>query len=110
MQKDIFFYEQEILISIAKIDEYITDMDFEAFCADEKTFDACCMKLQHIGECGIQLSKIVDKQYKNIPFTQMAGFRNQMSHDYAGIDDQIVWQTIQIALPDLRAKLEAAAG
>lgn len=80
-------------------------MNFEQFRADEKTFDACCMKLQHIGECGIRLSKIVPKGYKNIPFVQMAGFRNQLSHDYAGIDDEIIWNTIQKSLPELKKTL-----
>lgn len=105
MIKDPFFYEAEILEAIEKIWQYIDGMDFEKFRADEKTFDACCMKLQHIGECGIKLEKIVPKGYKGIPFLQMAGFRNQISHDYAGIDDEIVWNTIQTSLPQLKSLL-----
>ncbi len=105
MQKNPLFYEWEILDSIEKIREYIGKMTFEEFVLDEKTFDACCMKLQHIGECGIQLAKIVEKDYKNIPFNQMSGFRNQISHDYAGIDDMIIWNTIQISLPELKNAL-----
>jgi uncharacterized protein with HEPN domain len=105
MVKDPLFHEWEILDAIEKISLYIHGMDFEAFRADEKTFDACCMKLQHIGECGIKMSKIVPKGYKNIPFTQMVGFRNQLSHDYAGIDDEIVWNTIQKSLPELKKLL-----
>ena len=105
MQKDPLFYEVEILDSIEKIGVYIGTMDFEAFRCDEKTFDACCMKLQHIGDCGIKLAKIVAKGYKDIHFVQMAGFRNQISHDYAGIDDLIIWDTIQKSLPELKEKL-----
>lgn len=105
MQKDPRFYEEEILDSIEKIIEYIGEIDFEAFVLDEKTFDACCMKLQHIWECGIKLSKIVSKDYKNIPFTKMSGFRNQISHDYAGIDDRVIWDTIRLSLPELKKAL-----
>ena len=105
MQKDPLFYEGEIIDSIDKIGMYIGTMDFEAFRCDEKTFDACCMKLQHIGECGIKLGQIVAKDHKDIPFVQMAGFRNQISHDYAGIDDLIIWDTIQKSLPELKKKL-----
>lgn len=105
MQKDSHFYEAEILNSIEKIIQYIGILDFDEFIADEKTFDACCMQLQHIWECGIKLSKLVSKDYKNIPFTKMSGFRNQISHDYAGIDDRLVWGTIQVSLPELKKLL-----
>ncbi len=105
MTKDPLFYEEEIIDSIERIIEYIWEMNFEEFILDEKTFDACCMRLQYIWECGIQLAKIVEKDYKNIPFSKMSGFRNQISHDYAGIDDRIVWNTIQISLPELKRAL-----
>lgn len=105
MQKDPLFYEGEILDSIEKIYQYVGMMKFEQFRVDEMRFDACCMKLQHIGECGIKLGKIVPKWYKNIPFVQMAGFRNQLSHDYAGIDDEVIWDTIQKSLPELKKTL-----
>jgi uncharacterized protein with HEPN domain len=84
---------------------YIGDMNFEQFRADEMRFDACCMKLQYIGECGIKLSRLVKQDYKNIPFIQMAGFRNQISHDYAGIEDSIIWNTIKKSLPELKKLL-----
>lgn len=105
MQKDPLFFEGEMLDSIEKIMKYVGTLTFDEFICDEKTFDACCMQLQHIGECGIKLSKIVSKDYKNIPFDQMSGFRNQISHDYAGIDDTIIWKTIKISLPELKNAL-----
>lgn len=48
MEKDIKFYELEIVNAIDKINRYIENMDFWDFLDDEKTFDACCMQLQHI--------------------------------------------------------------
>jgi uncharacterized protein with HEPN domain len=105
MKKDIKFYEAEILDSITKIEEYILGMTLIEFADDEKTFDACCMRLQHIGECGLKLSTLAGNTYKDIPLQEMSGFRNRISHDYAGIDDEIVWNTIQISLKDLKKKL-----
>ncbi len=102
MQKDPHIFEWEILDSIEKVNQYVGMMNFEQFRADEKTFDACCMKLQHIGECGIKLQSLVWKQYKNIPFEVMSGFRNRISHDCAGIDNDIVWKIIKDSLPELK--------
>ena len=103
--KDIEYYEEEILYSIGKIEEYIFWLDLPHFVDDEKTFDACSMKLQHIGECGIKLESLTWPEYKNIPFRVMAGFRNRISHDYGGIDNSVVWKVIQKSLPELKKKL-----
>jgi uncharacterized protein with HEPN domain len=35
----------------------------------------------------------------------MAGMRNRIVHDYAGVDLEIVWQVITHALPGLAARL-----
>lgn len=106
MIKDTNFYENEIIKAINKIENYTKNMNFLDFSNDEKTFDACCMQLQHIWECWIKLSNLVDINYKNIPFWDMRWFRNKISHDYAWLDDEIVWNTIKISLPDLKNILE----
>lgn len=102
MEKSIKLYESEILNSISKIEKYIWGMNFWDFCDDEKTFDACCMQLQHIWECWIKLMHITSENYKNIPFTDMRWFRNKISHDYSWIDESIIWKTIKSSLPELK--------
>lgn len=105
MEKDTKFYELEIILAIEKINRYIENMDFWDFLDDEKTFDACCMQLQHIWECSLRLEKLVWNNYKNIPFSDMRWFRNRITHDYAWIDDDIVWTIIQKSLPNLKELL-----
>lgn len=106
MNKDIKFYENEIINWIEKIERYIWNMNFWDFCDDEKTFDACCMQLQNIWECWIKLWKLTDNNYKNIPFIDMRGFRNKITHDYAWMDDWIIWDTIKKSLPELKKLLK----
>lgn len=106
MQKDIKFYENEILNWIEKIEKYVWNMDFWNFCDDEKTFDACCMQLQHIWECWVKLWKLTNNNYKNIPFVDMRGFRNKITHDYSWMDDEIIWDTIKKSLPQLKNLLK----
>ncbi|EKD66427.1 MAG: hypothetical protein ACD_49C00043G0003 [uncultured bacterium (gcode 4)] len=106
MKKDTKFYEIEILNSISKIERYIWKMNFPEFSNDEKTYDACCMQLQHIWECWTKLLKITWSDYKGIPLEQMSGFRNRISHDYAWIDDDIVWAIIIKSLPKLKKILK----
>ncbi|MFA5917679.1 MAG: HepT-like ribonuclease domain-containing protein [Candidatus Gracilibacteria bacterium] len=106
MKKDIILYESEILKAINKIEKYVGKMSFDEFCDDEKTFDACCMMLQHIGECGVKLLNLTGGNYKNIPFIDMRGFRNKITHDYMGVDEKIIWETIKESIPELKILLQ----
>jgi uncharacterized protein with HEPN domain len=106
MKKDIILYESEILKAISKIEKYVWKMSFDEFCDDEKTFDACCMMLQHIWECWVKLLTITWWNYKNIPFVDMRGFRNKITHDYMWVDEKIIWETIKESIPELKKLLQ----
>lgn len=60
--------------------------------------DACIMRLQIIGET---IKAIDDKtnhsllsNYPNIPWRKVIGLRNIISHEYANIDYDIIWNVI----------------
>jgi len=36
----------------------------------------------------------------------MRGMKNRLIHDYNEIDIELVWQTIQVDIPDLMKKIE----
>lgn len=57
--------------------------------------DACIMRIQVIGET---IKAIDDKtqktlliNYTQIPWTKVIGLRNIISHEYANIDYEIIW-------------------
>jgi uncharacterized protein with HEPN domain len=37
----------------------------------------------------------------------MRGMRNRVAHGYFDIDLEVVWETVQTALPNLRRRLES---
>lgn len=43
----------------------------------------------------------------DIPWQQMRGMRNRLAHGYFDINLNVVWDTLQSALPDLQTKLAA---
>lgn len=47
-------------------------------------------------------------RFPQIPWKEIIGMRNQLIHAYFDVDHDIVWRTIQVALPDLIPKLEIA--
>jgi uncharacterized protein with HEPN domain len=40
-----------------------------------------------------------------LPWRNMRGMRNRVTHGYFGINLDVVWETVQTALPDLLGRL-----
>lgn len=45
--------------------------------------------------------------HTQIPWTQIAGLRNRIVHDYFGLDLEIIWQIIQHDLVELETQVKA---
>ena len=46
------------------------------------------------------------KRYPDIPWKEIAGFRDVLIHDYFGIDISIVWRTVVEDLPFLKKQVK----
>ena len=78
------------------------------FLEDSKTQDAVIMKLLVIGELAAQLLEEHNEftgRHPEILWHQMKGMRNRMAHGYFELNMDVVWDTVQLALPDLEANL-----
>ena len=85
-------------------------MDRAAFLNDRKTQSAVILQLALIGELAKRVSAPVRASI-DIPWKEIAGFRDRAIHDYFQIDLQIAWDTIELDLDPLttavRTYLEA---
>jgi uncharacterized protein with HEPN domain len=54
-----------------------------------------------IGEAVARLPEDFRKQHKHLNWRQVKDFRNVIVNDYFGIDNNIVWDIIQLNLSDL---------
>ncbi len=91
--------------SIGKIKRYIAGLDEASFLADDKTIDAVVRNLEIIGEAAKQLPTEFKVQHSAIAWSQIAGLRNRIVHDYAGIDLKLVWNILKTAIPKLALQL-----
>lgn len=82
-----------------RIQEYITGLDFIQFKRDYKTVDAVIRNLEVIGEASKNLSKGIKDSHPNVPWEEMYRLRNRISHEYFGIDYEIIWDIISRHLP-----------
>jgi uncharacterized protein with HEPN domain len=83
-----------------KIEVFIDDMDFERFKNDEKTQDAVIRNFEIIGEAANQVPKRIKNNYPDLPWNEMYGLRNIVSHHYFGIDYNLIWKIISQQLPN----------
>ena len=98
---------EDIGLALAKIARYVAGMDRQAFMASEITIDAVVRNLEVIGEAVKQLPDEFKAQHSSLPWAQMAGLRNRIVHDYAGLDLEIIWEIVLRSLPELREQLVA---
>lgn len=85
-------------------------LDKSDFLADKRTQQAIILNLVIIGEVA---TKIMDgyaafvESHPALPWRSMRGMRNRIAHGYFEIDLDIVWDTVQTALPALLDQLSA---
>ena len=101
---------EDILISIERIMDYTQGMDFEQFKADVKTVDAVIRNFEIIGEAASHIPEEISVAHPEIPWQDMRDMRNILAHEYFGINENIVWNTIQADLPPLIPLLKKLLG
>jgi uncharacterized protein with HEPN domain len=97
---------KDILTALERIDSYTKGMSYEAFVADDKTVNAVIYNFLVIGEAVKLLPQTVTGKYPEIPWRQIAGMRDKLTHTYFSIDYELVWKTITIVLPQFRSVIQ----
>ncbi len=93
MNKDDKIYVEHILQSIDRILKYISRKDRDSFTADHLTQDAVVRQLEIIGEATKRISMTLRNNNPDVPWSEMAGMRDILIHDYIDVDLDIVWRT-----------------
>lgn len=105
IRRDHDFLE-DIEDAIGRILEYTRGMNWDGYLRDYKTQDAVVRNLEVIGEATKNLSDDFQGQHPDIPWQDMAGTRDRLTHHYFGINLEIVWQIIKQDLPGLKSQIE----
>ena len=99
------FRVADIVDSIEKILSYTAGMSFEQFRKDSKTIDAVIRNFTIIGEAARHIPDDIVQSHPEIPWREMADLRNIIVHEYFGVSEKIIWETIQTDLPGLLSSL-----
>jgi uncharacterized protein with HEPN domain len=72
----------------------------------KKTRSAVVWKLEVIGEATKNIPASLRNKYKELPWKDMAGMRDKISHFYFGIDYKIVWGVFKKKLPVIKPVIQ----
>lgn len=79
----------------------------DAFFYDRKTQKATLRELQELAESTRRISEALKTAHPEVPWKDIAGFRNVLVHDYLGLELTRIWHVVEADLPRFRAAIEA---
>lgn len=91
----------DIIEAIETVLHYVAGMTYDRFASDRKTIDAVLRNFTIIGEAAAHLSEDLTEMHPEVPWREMRDMRNITVHEYFGVDNLIVWETLQKDLPPL---------
>lgn len=89
---------------------FVEGLSKDDFLEDKRTQQAVIMSLIIIGEAA---TKVMDgypefaQYHPEVLWRSMRGMRNRIAHGYFDVNLDVVWDTVQTALPDLLDQLPA---
>jgi len=92
-------YLEDMQLAMSRIAEYVYGYDFSQFKKDYKTVDAVIRNFEIIGEASRALDDIIKDKYPEVLWKEMYYLRNRVSHEYFGIDYEIIWDLAVNHLP-----------
>ncbi len=100
------FRIEDIDEALDRISQYVKKLDYHRWLKDQKTIDAVVRNLEIIGEAAANVPQDIQDRFPNIPWYQMKGMRNILIHEYFGVDNEVLWKTVQDDLPRLKTKIQ----
>lgn len=105
-KRDDRAFLEDMLARIILVDEFTVD-GRDAFMQSRLIQEAVIRGLEIIGEASRNLSDALRDDYSDIPWRQIAAFRNFVIHVYWDVNLERVWAVVVDELPTLKQQIEA---
>lgn len=93
---------RDILAEVAFVLAATQNRAEDDFYADLVLNKAVLHSLTIIGEAANKISGELQSTHPGIPWRRIAGLRNQIVHNYPGVDLELIWQVVTRELPKLQ--------
>jgi len=106
VERSYKLFLDDIQIAMGRIAEYVDGYDLEHFKKDFKTVDAVIRNFEIIGEASKNLDEKIKEKYPDVPWKEMYYLRNRVSHEYFGVDYEIIWDIAKNYLPENKNQID----
>ena len=84
----------DMLQCLEKMIDYTNGMTYDSFVSDSKTIDAILRNIQVLGEAANRLPNTLKAKYPEIAWSKIIRSRHIVTHEYDGIDYEIIWKIV----------------
>ena len=102
MSRDPYLRLEDIIDACDRLQAHIDGLDYDGFDLDLKTQDAVIRVFEIIGEAVKSLPEDWTHAEPDIPWRQIAGFRDVLAHAYFAVNSSVVWTAAVEKSPLLR--------
>jgi uncharacterized protein with HEPN domain len=106
MSREWLFYIDDMITFSEKVLSYTEKLDQTEFESNSLIYDATLRNLELIGEAVTHIPLEIRLIYSHISWRQIIALRNRLIHAYLGLDNDILWNVIQIDIPELLLALK----
>lgn len=106
MKRDINLFLGDILENIKDIESFSEGLTIKEFEKNKLKQNAIIRSLEVIGEAVKNIPDEFREKYPSIPWRDIAGFRDILSHSYFGVNMDRVWNIIEKDLPSFKKEIE----
>ena len=92
--RDYALYLTDILTECRHIRSFVENVTYEEFTDNVEKVYAVAKAFENIGEAVKQIPQELTDRYTDIPWSEIAKMRDVLTHHYFGLDDKILWNTI----------------
>jgi uncharacterized protein with HEPN domain len=105
VSRDYVLFLNDIEDACQKIVDYSNELTFEDFAKQDMPYYSLVRLLEVIGEAVKNLPEEVRDRYPAVQWRQIARARDLMAHHYFGLEDETLWEMVQVHVPVLLAQI-----
>lgn len=94
-------YTRRMAEAAEKARERVRGVTEAEFVISEVVYDAVLMPLVVIAEAANRVPPAVRDELGAIPWSDIRAVRNRIAHDYDGPDEESIWHTVTVKVPQL---------
>jgi uncharacterized protein with HEPN domain len=92
--RDYKLYIEDIASECKNIKLFVKDTTYDEFTENLEKVYAVAKAFENIGEAVKNIPTEITNKYPQIPWSEIAKMRDILTHHYFGVDDRVLWDTL----------------